>query len=153
MIFPGFIKSERKSKFLIPKVQFRHHEQSQQARKQKILLLQSSSDFKDLSLTCTGVFSERSATRPHISSHPSSKIQVDKAVGSSSPISDLHPIPHLPPPQSSKPKLIQHRFTHSARPSKRFKTLNITSPVFSLRKDFKVVLAGEHIFPSIILKS
>lgn len=153
MIFPNFIISERKSKFLIPKVQFRNHEQSQKAKKQKILLLQSSSDFKDLTLNCTGVFSERSATRPNIKSIPSNKIQVDKAVGSSSPIFDHNAIHLLPPTQASKSKQIHQRFAHSAKASKRFKTLNITSPVFSLRKDFKVVLAGEHIFPSIILKS
>jgi len=151
MIFPKFNISERKSKFLIPKVQLRYLEETQKLKKQRILLLESSSNFKDFTLNCTGVFSNRKKNQFISQSITKNHLLVDKAVGSSSPIFDSFQPTNLP--QSSKPILSRTRLSSSSKPSKRFKTLNITSPVFSPRKDFKVILAGEHIFSSIILKN
>lgn len=154
MIFPKFTYSERRSKFLIPKVQLRNLEETQKAKKERILLLQSSRNFKDFTLNCTGVFSNRKKKNQVKSqSITINHFQVDKAVGSSSPIFDSFQGASLPQPESSKPILSKARISSSSKPSKRFKTLNITSPVFSLRKDFKVILAGEHIFPTIVLKN
>jgi hypothetical protein len=144
MMFPGFSISQRRSKFLIPKVYKR-------TEKIKGLSLQPSKELKDFTLTNSGVFSERCKKQV---SGPRLQIKalVDKSVGSSSPLHESF----------DRTKKIDDFCQSFWKPckrqvksknSKRIKSLNITSPVFSLRKDFKVVLVGEHVFPSIVLKS
>jgi hypothetical protein len=79
---------------------------------------------------------------------------VDKAVGSSSPLIDDFEVFHKVESKIDRDvKCSKERIFRKARIQKRIKSLNITSPVFSLRKDFKVVLVGEHVFPSILLKN
>ena len=158
MIFPGFGIKQRRSKFLIPKLYLK--QRNQKRALSRGLSVQVSKDckdfqeFKDFTLTNSAVFHVETKKKVKRRIESLEKGCVDKAVGSSSPLLDNFEVFHQIESSTRRDvKVSNQRIPRKTQIQKRIKSLNITSPVFSLRKDFKVVLVGEHVFPSILLKN